>query len=297
MSSEKYLVRFTNHLLIEKSLSEKTVKAYTDDVKQFFVFCQHNKLVVEEVNLINIRKYLALLYSNGLARNSISRKMTALRIFYKFMHLYGFIENSPVLRLTLPKSEKRLPNFLYGEEVNAILDTAELQTPLDLRDKSILEVLYSSGIRVGELVALDIDYINWQECSIKVFGKRNKERIVPMSAVSLHYLRIYCYEARQKISSKITDRNALFLNKNGGRLTDRSVRNIVKKYFSLASINKKASPHTFRHSYATHMLDNGADLRSVQELLGHAQLSTTQIYTHFTKSKIKQIYDKSHPRA
>ncbi len=289
------MLQFGNHMLIEKNLAEKTIKAYTEDVEQFLSFCEHNNYHLKNIQLIHIRKFLALLYSKGFSRNTISRKMSALRCFFNFLVNIKYIEETPILKMTLPKSEKKLPVFLYGEEVLAILETPDMNSIYGIRDKAILEFLYSTGVRVSELVALDVNDIYWSDRLIKVLGKRNKERIIPISEVALYYLNLYINHSRNKLLNKRED--ALFLNKRGERLTDRGVRDIVKKYINIASIDKKVSPHTFRHSFATHLLDNGADLRTVQELLGHVQLSTTQIYTHFTKSRVKKIYDKAHPRA
>lgn len=297
MNVDGYLVAFNNHLFIEKNLSEKTVKAYSDDVKDFLNYCNDFTIILEDITLLTVRKYLAFLYSRRLSRNSISRKMSALRSFFTYLVNKGILEHSPILRLSLPKTEKRLPNFLYGEEVVAVLDSPDMQKTCGVRDRAIMEVLYSSGIRVSELVGLNFEDISWSQKSLKVLGKRNKERIVLLSDLATYYLELYINKGRVKLNNSNNETKALFLNNRGDRLTDRSIRNIVKKYIKLAAINKDASPHTFRHSFATHMLDNGADLRSVQELLGHVELSTTQIYTHFTKSRVKQVYDKAHPRA
>jgi len=292
-----YIVAFNNHLLIEKSLSENTVKAYGDDVEDFLTYCRDLKIPIEEVKLLTIRKYLAYLYSKNLSRNSISRKMSALRCFFKHLVNKGMLEKSPVQRLSLPKTEKKLPTFLYGEEVMAVLEMPDLQSVSGIRDRAIMEVLYASGVRVSELVGLDIEDVSWTSKCIKVLGKRSKERLALLSDMTIYYLNAYISESRVKLLKEAKNIRALFLNNRGDRLTDRSIRNIVKKYIEMAAINKNVSPHTFRHSFATHMLDNGADLRTVQELLGHVELSTTQIYTHFTKSRVKQVYDKAHPRA
>ena len=297
MNVDGYIIAFNNHLLIEKSLSENTVKAYGDDVKDFLIYCRDLGISIEEIKILTVRKYLAFLYSKSLSRNSISRKISAVRCFFSHLVNKGVLEQSPVLRLSLPKSEKKLPTFLYGEEVMDVLEMPDMQNVYGIRDRAIIEVLYASGIRVSELVSLDIDDISWSNKCIKVLGKRNKERLALLSDVTLEYLKVYINENRVKLLKEKSSTKALFLNNRGDRLTDRSIRNIVKKYIKMAAISKDVSPHTFRHSFATHMLDNGADLRTVQELLGHVELSTTQIYTHFTKSRIKQVYDKAHPRA
>ena len=296
MNVDGYIIAFSNHLLIERSLSENTAKAYGNDVKDFLIYCRDLGIAVDEVKILTVRKYLAFLYAKKLSRSSISRKISALRCFFIHLINKGMLEESPILRLSLPKSEKKLPIFLYGEEVIAVLEMPDMQNIYGIRDRAVLEVLYASGIRVSELVSLDIDDISWSKKLIKVLGKRNKERLALLSDITLHYVKVYINESRLSLL-KEKKTKALFLNSRGDRLTDRSIRNIVKKYIEMAAISKNASPHTFRHSFATHMLDNGADLRTVQELLGHVELSTTQIYTHFTKSRIKQVYDKTHPRA
>jgi len=297
MNIDVYIIAFNNHLLIEKSLSENTVKAYGDDVKVFLIYCRDLEISIEEIKILTIRKYLAFLYSKNLSRNSISRKISALRCFFAHLVNKGVLEQSPVLRLSLPKAEKKLPTFLYGEEVMAVLGMPDVQSVYGARDKAIMEVLYAAGIRVSELVALDIDDISWTNKYIKVLGKRNKERLALLSDITIHHLKVYINENRVKLLKKERNTKALFLNNRGARLTDRAIRDIVKKYIKMAAISKNVSPHTFRHSFATHMLDNGADLRTVQELLGHVELSTTQIYTHFTKNRVKQVYDRAHPRA
>jgi integrase/recombinase XerC len=294
--SELLLYRYTNHILIEKNLSKNTIQAYSKDIEEFLNHCGKYNICLNKIQLIDVRKYLASLYNRGLQKRSISRKLSALRSFFCFLKREGIVESSPLIKLSLPKSVQKIPSFLYSDEVDAILKTPDMQNSYGIRDKAILEVLYSSGVRVGELVNINLKDILWDDLFVKVIGKGNKQRLAPLSKIAVHYLDVYLSYSRNTLNKHGTC-EALFLNRFGSRLSDRSVRNIVNKYLKMASIEKQVSPHTFRHSFATHMLDNGADLRTVQELLGHVQLSTTQIYTHFTKSRVKQVYDKTHPRA
>jgi integrase/recombinase XerC len=201
-----------------------------------------------------------------------------------------FVKTNPIVSLSSPKQEKHLPRFLTEEQVKALIDAALPKDTRGMRDRAILETFYSTGIRISELVGLDVDNIDFISGIVKVLGKGRKERIVPIGETALSAIRAY-------LASKEKETAAIFLNKNGRRITDRGVRNIVDKYLRLASITQGVSPHTLRHSFATHLLNRGADLRSVQELLGHANLATTQIYTHITTERLKSVYDKAHPRA
>lgn len=292
------------YLKNEKNYSNNTIISYKNDLTQFFNFVKNYKLLkktnIKYINHEIMRKYIVYLKENKYSRRSISRKVSSTRSFFKFIHKEGIINVNPTLNLITPKINKKLPNFLYLQEVNKFIETPSKNKPLGIRDRAILEVLYGTGIRVGELINLNISDIDFSENIIRVFGKGSKERILPLSNISIRAIQEYLKNRNlfnKNKYIKMNDKDALFLNRFGGRLTARSIRRIIIKYMKMAGLNKKLSPHVLRHSFATHLLAGGADLRSVQELLGHKSLSTTQIYTHITKERLKTIYRKSHPRS
>ncbi|NLB89471.1 MAG: tyrosine recombinase XerC [Syntrophomonadaceae bacterium] len=293
---------FLNKLRIEKSASKLTIMSYRTDLNQFFDFLADNykveksQITHEMITHQVVRQYLAMLQDNDFKRTSIARKLASIRSFVKYLCREGIISGNPIAAVSTPKQDKRLPKFLYPEEMEILLNAPD-DSHLGIRDKAILETLYATGIRVSELVNLDLQDVDLEEELIRVWGKGSKERIVPFGKMAKFSLLKYIDEARPKlINTKNKQENALFLNKNGTRLSDRSIRNILNKYLDATALQQKISPHAIRHSFATHLLNNGADLRSVQELLGHIKLSTTQIYTHLTKENIKAIYTDTHPR-
>jgi len=292
--------QFFTYLRIEKRVSDHTLRSYERDIVDFFQFFQDRErpVSVQEVNYLHIREYLTYLMRQEYSRKTIARKLSGLRSFYRYLLREKMVENNPVKAVTTPKLPKALPKVLYQEEMLALLNQPDLNSPLGMRDRAILELLYASGIRVSELVGLTVDSLDLTVGVALVFGKGAKERYVPIGKSAISSLTQYLLEVRPKLLSKNQDEhNLLFLNARGGPLTDRSVRRIVDKYVNAAAISLKASPHTFRHSFATHLLDGGADLRSVQELLGHVNISTTQIYTHVSKERLRETYYNSHPRA
>lgn len=283
---DRYIEKFIRYLEIERNASKHTLINYSVDLKSLSEFLKEEP--IEKIDYISLRRYLAHIKEQNLSKVSIARKIASIRSFFKFLFREGIIKNNPASSLSTPKRDKHLPKFLDEKEIVILLESPDLESEAGLRDRAILETLYSTGIRVSELVGLNVEHIDQIGGVIKVYGKGKKERIVPIGGRALQAIRDYL---------KKRDAKALFFNKNGGRLTDRSIRRIINKYITKASIQQKISPHTLRHSFATHMLDHGADLRSVQELLGHANLSTTQIYTHITTERLKSAYQKSHPRA
>ncbi|MBU1998673.1 MAG: tyrosine recombinase XerC [Candidatus Omnitrophota bacterium] len=285
---ERYIEKFIRYLEIEKNYSKHTILNYRLDLQDFQLFFKDE--LIEKIDYLGLRKYLAKLKEKNLSTRSISRRLSALRTFFKFLLRDGYIKANPVLSLASPKLDKHLPAFLTEEEALLLIQASTTDNEMGLRDRAILETFYSTGMRIGELVSLSIDDLDFIGCIAKVMGKGKKERIVPIGDTAIGAIRKYLDQRSHKQS-------ALFLNKNGNRITDRGVRNIVKKYILIAGIRHGVSAHTFRHSFATHLLNRGADLRSVQELLGHANLSTTQIYTHLTTDKLKSVYHKAHPRA
>ena len=284
----RFIEKFIRYIDIEKNYSVHTQLNYRLDLEEFGGFLKD--VGVERIDYLFLRKYLARLKEKGLAHKSINRKLSCLRSFFKFLLREGLLKANPMVSVSSPKQEKRLPVFLSEEEVVKLIESVLPKDERGLRDRALLETFYSTGMRISEVVSLDIDDIDFLGNIVKVMGKGKKERIVPIGEHALSALRRYV-GARKKESE------ALFLNKNSRRISSRGVRNIVQKYIRLAGLRQGISAHTFRHSFATHLLNRGADLRSVQELLGHANLSTTQIYTHLTTDRLKSVYDKAHPRA
>lgn len=289
---KEVLNKFIDYLLNQKNYSKNTIKNYKKDISQFISFLKEEKIGdFEKVGYDDFIKFISKLKSSEFKEKSIGRKIAAIKSFYKFLTLRKYIKKNPALLIKSPKIPERLPNFLTYNEVLKILEIPPRDNWQYLRDRAIIELLYSTGIRVGELVNLKIEDINFAEEVIKVKGKGRKERIVPVGKFALDCLIEYI-ERRPNKGEKF-----VFLNKYGKKLTERSVERIIKKYSIIAGINKKVTPHTLRHTFATHLLDRGADLRFVQELLGHERITTTQVYTHLTIEKLKELYNKFHPRS
>ena len=292
MKLENARDQFLLYLQGEKNASPHTVKNYGVDLAEFIIVT--GEKTAREVDYIAIRKFLAHLKEKGYSKSTISRKLACLRSFFKFLTRENVVANNPAVGIATPKREKKLPSFLEVQEIENILDAAAGASLSSKRDKALLETLYSSGIRVSELVGLNMEDTDVLGGVLRIRGKGKKERMVPIGRKAQEAIREYM-EKRGNDYGKAG--GALFLNKNSTRLTDRSVRRILIKYVRKTSLHKDVSPHTLRHSFATHLLDRGADLRSVQELLGHESLSTTQIYTHVTTKRLKEVYEKVHPRA
>ena len=249
------------------------------------------------VSIMQLRHYLAHLRQSGAARTTIARKVASLRSFYRFLIREGIVSDNPAADLTVPRLEKRLPTFLDEDQVARLLGAPDPAEPAGRRDRAILEMLYSTGVRISELAALSLEDVDLIGEVAQVKGKGKKERLVPLGGPAVQALRDYL-EVRTRVAQRRrTNRRALFVNKAGGRLSDRGIRRIFHKYARRVGLPDKVSPHTLRHSFATHMLNRGADLRSVQELLGHAQLATTQVYTHVSQSQARKIYQSAHPMA
>ncbi len=289
----KILVKFLEYLEHQKNCSFHTIRAYETDILQFIQFLKKNKKSsLKEVKYRDFLDFISSLKTEArYTEKSISRKVASIKAFFKFLARRKFIRNNPALLLYTPRVPEKLPSFLSEEEVVRIIESPEGKSWQILRDRAILELLYSTGIRVGELVSLTIKDINFIEETIRVRGKGNKERIVPVGTPAMKALTEYMEAKPARRSEEV------FLNKYGKPLTERSVERLVEKYAKKAGIEKKVTPHTFRHSFATHMLERGADLRTVQELLGHERITTTQIYTHLTLEKLREFYNKAHPRA
>lgn len=289
---QRYIEKFINYLKVEKNSSPHTITNYEVDLKFFASFIGDRD--VASLDHLALRKFLAQMRTKNYAKRTIARKLASLRSFFRFLFREGHIKNNPITAISTPKLDKKLPVVLDVAKVAKLVQAPPENTAGGLRDRAILETLYSAGIRVSELVGLDVDEVDFISEVIKVFGKGRKERMVPIGSHAVSALRKYL---DKRGDDKAKDKGAVFLNKSGKRLTDRGVRRIVDKYVRQTSVAEHISPHSLRHSFATHLLDRGADLRSVQELLGHMNLSTTQIYTHVTTERLKTVYDKAHPRA
>ncbi|MCQ9206988.1 MAG: tyrosine recombinase XerC [Omnitrophica bacterium] len=289
---QRYIEKFKDYLTKEKNYSLHTVKNYVADLKEFAKFLSGKDL--KDVDYITVRKMLGFLRERAISKRSIARKLSALRSFFTFLQRDGYITANPVASVSTPKMDKKLPLFLDEKTVLKLLTSPDKTSFQGLRDKAILETLYGAGLRVSELVGIDVGDVDFISGVIKVLGKGRRERIAPVGDAAITAIRKYVAYRDRKAGE---GNEALFLNKSMKRLSDRGVRCIMDKYITVLSMQKHISPHTLRHSFATHLLNRGADLRSVQELLGHKNLSTTQIYTHVTTERLKSVYDKAHPRA
>ncbi len=294
-SLDAYRDDFIMHLQVERNLSAHSLKAYRQDLDQFHRFL--GDVPLPAVDYLTIRRYLGELSSKGYERTSMARKLATLRTYFRFLAKERHVEANPLSLVSSPKSIRRLPKFLDWTELKSLLGAPDMETALGLRDRAILELLYATGMRVGEIVALAVSAIDWQEREIVVFGKGSKERVVLMDDHSAELLQRYLQEARARLVGRSPDSGVLFVNRQGQGLNQRSVQRMIQKYVQLAGIEKRISPHTLRHTFATHLLEGGADLRVVQELLGHASLSTTQIYTHVSQERLREVYKQSHPRS
>jgi integrase/recombinase XerC len=306
---EEYLRQFLEHLRYERSASQHTLRNYASDLEQFHGHIAppqangtRRQIPVGEIDHLTIREWLAHLHSLNKKKTSIARKLASLRTFFQFLVREGVLENNPAKLVATPRVERKLPNHLSMEDAVRFIETPDLETDLGRRDRAILEFLYATGVRVGELVNLNLKDIDFREKLVRVTGKRKKQRILPFGEPAAQALMYYLNETRPAFLNNCPpaerDDQAVFLNYQGTRITTRSVGRMIDKYIKLcAEINPSISPHSLRHSFATHLLDSGADLRDIQELLGHARLSTTQIYTHVSMEKLIEVYDRAHPKA
>ena len=297
---DDYLKKFVNYLEIERNLSSHTLKSYQGDLRQFSLFLKRGT-TLNKIDYLTIREYLAYLQGIGVSRRTVSRKLSCLRSFFKFLCREGYLSSDPTAGVRSPRLDKKLPKFLDLSEVTKLVEAPSGDEVLGLRDRAILETLYSTGMRVSELVSLNAGRIDFIGGVLKVMGKGRKERLTPIGESALEAIRKYLEKRPQLLRRRkrgiSKDKEALFLNNWGGRLTRLSIRRIVRKYIKKISSELNINPHTLRHTFATHLLNAGADLRYVQELLGHVNLSTTQIYTHVTTQRLKTVYDRAHPRA
>jgi integrase/recombinase XerC len=298
---DEALAEFLHHLGVERNASAHTVKSYREDLTQALDFFKERlagkALTPEALNPRLLRAYLAWLHEQGYARTTVARRLAAVRSWCRFLCRQGTLEANPAVGLRGPRQEKRLPHFLQAEDVHRLLDAPPAETEFGLRDRALLETVYSAGLRVSELVGLDVDDLDLDGGIATVRGKGKRERLALLGPPCVQALRRWL-AARPAVAGGRGARSAaLFLNKNGTRLTTRSVGRLLAKYLAQTGLDPRTSPHTLRHSFATHLLDAGADIRSVQELLGHRSLGTTQIYTHVTTQRLRDSYHRAHPRA
>ena len=315
------LQEFLDYLRLNRNSSEHTVAAYDSDVSQFLAFSAEHlqkrrpDLEPDDLQLTTIRAFMAELYAQGQSRSSVARKLSALRAFVRFLKREGWIESDPAALAVSPKRESRIPAHLSVDEMSRLLDTPDTSDPLGRRDRAILELFYASGLRLSELVALDLEDVNLSGRIVRVMGKGRKERLVPFNGATADSLRLWLRDrsrlrattvnaqpptanptGTRRVRSATAD-DPLFVNFRGTRLSGRSVQRLVARYVASCSTRFGISPHALRHSFATHLLQRGADLRAIQELLGHVQLSTTQRYTHVNAAELLAVYRKAHPRA
>ncbi|MCL2877416.1 MAG: tyrosine recombinase XerC [Acidobacteria bacterium] len=304
----EWIEKFLEYLRTQRNVSSHTLRNYESDLRQFYLYLttspdgkERPAPEIGDIDNLTIREFLGALYEKHNKKSSAARKLATLRSFLKYLAARGVIRTSPARTVASPKKELRLPDYMTVDTVEELMEMPDTNTPAGVRDRAILELLYGSGLRVSELVGLDLENISMSERLVRVFGKGQKERIVPFGRKAAAALEKYLTErhtlAAKKQTARPDERNALFLNlKRGGRLTGRSVGNIMDRYVALLAKKLKAHPHTLRHTFATHMLNSGADLRAIQELLGHESLATTQRYTHVSVDQLLRVYQTCHPR-
>jgi tyrosine recombinase XerC len=293
---KKEIEAFLEYLRHERNASPHTIACYQRDLKQLATYLKEKNVSLKRTDNVVLRGFLATLYEKRDKKSTVARKLAAIRSFFQFCIRKRWLEDNPAKVVATPKQEKHVPLFLSEEDMDEFLDLPKTDKPLDLRDKCILELLYATGLRVSELVGIDLEDMNFEERLIRVRGKGKKERLVPFGKVAGESLAFYI-RARNLIHKGRIDDSALFLNYRGARITSRSVERIVDKYIRFSAMRRKISPHSLRHSFASHLLSRGADLRVIQELLGHESLATTQKYTHLDLKQLLDVYKKSHPRS
>ncbi len=298
---EEALADFLRHLALEKNASAHTVKSYREDLSQALVFFRerlgNDRPQPGQMSTRLLRAHLAWLHEQGYARSTIARRLAAMRSWCRYLCRQGVLTANPADGLRGPRQDKKLPHFVSREDMARLLETPPGHLPLGLRDRAILETLYSAGVRVSELTGLDLADVDLDDGLATVRGKGKRERLALLGPQAVDALRLWLDQRQALAGSRAVQQPALFLNRRGTRLTSRSVGRLLEKYLAQAGLDPRTSPHTLRHSFATHLLDAGADIRSVQELLGHRSLGTTQIYTHVSTQRLRESYHKAHPRA
>lgn len=300
MLNKDILYQFRAYIVVEKNFSEHTAKAYVSDVLSFLIWLEENS--IENVDFNRVREYLRFVHKYNYKKTTISRKISALRTFYKYLYRENLVDLNPVSGISAPKKDKVLPKFLCKDEVEKILNNVNIETPAGYRNRAILELLWATGMRISELSGLNYGDLNLEQNEIRVFGKGAKERIVLVSERAKSYLERYLQNARKLVAvgfevGDLREDSPVFINNTGYRLNPKTIRNVINSIVEKIQLPKKVTPHVFRHSFATYLIENGADLRVVQELLGHASISNTQIYTHISTKHLTETYTQAHPRA
>lgn len=296
---DKYIVAFMDFIHYEKGLSVNTQTAYRSDLQKFVNYLRSERCGVnrwEDINKKDIVNFLAGEMDEGVANSTVARRFSSIKGLYKFLVGEGFIELNPTTDLETPKIRRKLPQILSIEEVDKLMEQPDVLLPLGLRDRAMLELMYGTGVRVSELLSLQLEDINMMAGFLRCLGKGRKERIIPVNQTSISWVERYLARSRNFLLRRNQERT-LFLNAHGRKLSRQGYFKILAQYGEKSGITKVITPHTLRHSFATHLLENGADLRAVQEMLGHADISTTQIYTHLSKSRLREVYHQCHPRA
>lgn len=299
MNWKSYIQGFKSFLALEKSLSENSIEAYLHDIEKLTQFLSSKKyeLSPKEIKLEHLQEFIKWVNELGMTATSQARMISGIRAFYKYLLLENILNNDPTTLIEAPRLGRKLPDTLSVEEINKIIDAIDLSTPEGQRNKTMLETLYSCGLRVSELVNLKISNLYFNDGFIKVIGKGDKERLIPIGSVAMKLITIYRNEVRCHITPKKDQEDFLFLNRRGSQLTRVMVFTIIKQLLIKAGLKKRVSPHTFRHSFATHLIEGGADLRAVQEMLGHESITTTEIYTHLDREYLREAIIRFHPRS
>jgi integrase/recombinase XerC len=297
---DQTIPRFLSYLQIERNCSALTIKSYREDLDLLLQYLKESLGRVphpREITTIELRNFVSAMHEAGYAKSSVARRLASLRSFFKFAQREGRCDNNPAKPLRNPRRERKLPHFLTNQEIGKLLSAPPVSDPAGIRDRAILETMYSAGLRVSELVGINVDDLDFAQGLVRVRGKGKKERLSPLGSFAIKAIERWLKyrEPSPRLPKKIG--SPLFLNRFGNRLTTRSIGRMLEKYLKLNGLDMRTSPHTLRHSFATHLLDRGADIRSVQELLGHKSLVTTQIYTHISTAGLKQVYESAHPRA
>lgn len=298
--SKQDLEDFKSYIIAEKNFSEHTAKAYCSDVLSYLIWLED--VACEDVNFSKIREYIHFIQKFNYKKTTVARKIASLRTFYKYLYRERKVDSNPAMNLNNPKRPKSLPKFITPDEVEQILNNTKIETPAGYRNRTILELLWATGMRISELSGLNFGDLNLENNEIRVFGKGSKERIILVTDRAKNYLERYIETARPLIPKGFpvppkNEDSPVFINNTGYRLQTRTVRNVINEVVEKINLPKHVTPHVFRHSFATHLIENGADLRIVQELLGHASISNTQIYTHVSTQHLKEVYNEAHPRA
>ncbi|WP_039054095.1 site-specific tyrosine recombinase XerD [Sphingobacterium sp. T2] len=297
MQWQKVIQEFRKFLLFERNLSKNSVSAYLNDIRKLQIFCEDHQLNIEEINVKNVQHFLEWVNGFGISVYTQARLISGIKSFFNFLQLEYELSTNPAELIETPRLTRKIPDVLEVHEIDELISAIDLSHPEGMRNKAMLEVLYGCGLRVSELVELKISNLHLEVEFIKIEGKGNKERLIPIGAQAIKYLKIYLQEVRAKQQVKAGHEDVVFLNRRGGKLTRVMVFLIIKELAQKIGLKKKISPHTFRHSFASHLVEGGADLRAVQDMLGHESITTTEIYTHIDKDYLQSIITQYHPRS